>query len=32
MLNMLREHLGEAKFEALAEQARKLPEKKREWA
>lgn len=32
MLGMLREHLGEAKFEALAEQARKLPEKKREWA
>lgn len=32
MLGMLREHLGEAKFEALAEQARKLPPKKREWA
>lgn len=32
MLGMLKKHLGEAKFEALAEQAKNLPEKKREWA
>jgi hypothetical protein len=32
LLAILKNHLGEANFNALAEQAKNLPKKKREWA
>ena len=32
MLKKLRDHMGKNEFKALAEQAKKLPKKKREWA